>query len=124
MREFQEKNRYKKYLYSKVTIGILIFMILIAARATWNVLAKEHQSAANALQAQSELNRLTDRQELLGTEINKLSTDDGIDEAIRQKFGVSKPGEEMIVIVEKDQTPTTTEATTTSWWGKVRGWFK
>lgn len=124
MREFQARKRLKKYLYSKVTIAILVLFIVIAIRATWGVYGKEKESAANALEAQNQLIKLQDRQTVLTSSIDKLNTDEGVEEAIRSKYGVSKPDEKMIVIVNNGIATITPEQATTTFWGKIKSWFK
>ena len=71
-----------------------------------------------------ELQNIQDREVFLNSEINRLSTDEGVEEEIRSKYSVAKPGEELIVIVG---TTSTTSATTTkgeSLWNKFLGLFK
>ncbi len=124
MREFQEKKRFRKYLYSKVAVVILIILVAFFSRAAWGVYLKEQASSANALRSASELKKLEDRQEVLNGEIGSLSTDEGVEEAIRAKYGVSKPGEQMIVIVDQGQASDTPTQMPDSWWVKFKKFFK
>ena len=62
---------------------------------------------------------------MLSSEIERLKTKDGIEEEIRNKFNVVKPGEHLVVIV--DDASTSKNETTkqnTGWWGSFLGWFK
>lgn len=99
MREIQEQ-RYKRILYSKWMVILLACLIVFFARATWGVYTKEQESSANAYRATQELKRLAEREALLDSEIGRLSTPEGIEEEIRAKYGVSKPGEELLIIVD------------------------
>ena len=124
MREFQDKKRLRNLLYSPLTLIILVILILFFIHATWNVYKKERDSAANALEAQQQLVRIQERNTVLTENIAKLSTDEGVEEEIRQQFGVAKPGEHMLIIVGPPGATTSAAATSTrSWWQKVVSWF-
>jgi cell division protein FtsB len=123
MREFQEKKRFRRFLYSKGMVALLLIMAIFFGRATWNLYKKAHESAANASQAQNALKRLEDRQKVLNEEISRLKTDEGIEAEIRSKYGVSKPGEQVLIIVD-DQKATTTEVREEEgWWQKFKEAF-
>jgi cell division protein FtsB len=124
MREFQGRNKYKRILYSKGAAVVLGIFILLVSRATWGVYKKEQESAANTIRAQSELKKLQDRETLLDSELTRLQTDAGIEEEIRSKYSVSKPGENMIIIVDPAATSTAPVQPEESWWGKFKKWFK
>ncbi|MBX4198610.1 septum formation initiator family protein [Candidatus Parcubacteria bacterium] len=124
MREFQEKKRFKRILYSKGTIFVLVIAIVFFSRATWGVYKKEQESAANALQAENSLKRLEDRQKVLNDELTKLQTEEGVEEEIRSKYGVSKPGERVLIIVDDQKATTSLEVPKKGLWQKFKGLFK
>ena len=124
MREFQVRHKIRKILYSKTAAVVIVIMIAFAGHAAWGVLQKERESSANTLQATKELERLSGRSNLLQAEIGRLSTDSGIEEEIRTKYNVSKPGEHFFVIVDNNPTSTATSSPEQSWWKKVTGVFK
>jgi cell division protein FtsB len=117
MREFQAKNKIRNILYSRWMVVVLFILTLFLGRATWSVYVKEQESRANAALAHKELERLVERQNVLNAEIQRLSTDEGIEEEIRSKFSVSKEGEHFFVIVDEDKATTTDDA------NKKDGWF-
>ncbi len=123
MREFQEKKKFKKILYSKGMVITLVVLIIFFARATYGVYKKQEESSANSYRAANELKRLVDRQTLLNSELARLSTNEGIEEEIRAKFGVSKPGEEVLIIVDPDKATTTEIIEEESLWGKFKNFF-
>ncbi|MBA3550684.1 septum formation initiator family protein [Patescibacteria group bacterium] len=123
MREFQEKKKFKKILYSKGMVITLLILIIFFARATYGVYQKQEESSANTFRAAGELKRLVDRQTLLDSELARLSTDEGIEEEIRAKYGVSKPGEEVLIIVDPDKATTTEILEEESLWGKFKNLF-
>jgi len=124
MREFQEKNRYKRILYSRIGIVLVLILIVIFAKATFGVYKKEKESAANTLQAQEELKKLEDRQEVLTKEIDRLQTDAGIEEEIRSKYSVSKPDENLLIIVDEEKEKQMPIQEKQGWWNKFKKIFQ
>ncbi len=122
MREFQNKKRYKKIFSSKISIVILVVLVGFFGRATYDVYKKERESASYVAVAETQLKKMTDRQETLNAEISRLQTQEGIEEEIRTKYNVSKPGENVLVIVDKDKPATTTPVEKT-WWQNFLEWF-
>lgn len=124
MREFQAKKRIRHILYSRWIIILMILAVLFLAKATWNVYQKYSESADNAEVAEQELEKLSERQKLLSTEIARLSTEKGIEEEIRNKYTVSKPGEELLVIIDDKATTTASTTKPEGWWMKFKKFFK
>jgi len=72
--------------------------------------------------AQQDLAQTTAEDEKAKAEVARLSSASGLEAALRQRFGVVKPGEGMIVLVGTAVVATATPvATTTSFWGR---WWK
>lgn len=120
MREFQAKKKVRRVLYSKGVIALMLIVFVFLANATWSVFKKERASAANVIQAKREYDKLNERNVTLNSEIKRLSTNEGIEEEIRSKYSVSKPGEHMLVIVDNATTTASTTPEKTSWWKRVR----
>jgi len=123
MREFQAKKRIRKAIYSKITLFIILVFIVIIGRAAVSVFFKEQESFNNTVQAKKELTKLEDRQQLLNTEITRLSTEEGIEAEIRTKYNVAKYGEQFLVIVDTPETATTSKVVEKTWWEKFTGFF-
>lgn len=101
MREFQEKRRRQRLLYSKLTLFVLVIVVLVLARATWNVYEKKSDSAEKRAKSQQELLSLTQQEALLLAEIEALKTQDGQEAEIRDTYRMAKEGEGLIVIVDE-----------------------
>lgn len=125
MLEFKKKQKIKKWLYSPWMIFILLFILLIGLDAVWNIYKKEQISKNNLALAQQNLDKLKSRYDTLKNEVDWLSTPEGIEEEIRNKFSVVKEGEQVAIIVESKNTPTTTPEIlkTETLWDKIVGWF-
>ena len=107
MREFQDKERRRRKLYSKASLIILILVIVFVAKGTWSVYLKAKESKRNSELTQKELDTLQVRHDFLQTEINELNTPEGKEKEIRQDFQVSKDGEQIAVIIESTSTVNT-----------------
>lgn len=124
MREFQDKRKFRRVLYSKVTLAILLVLIALLSRATWNVYLKAGESRRNSELSQKEYDVLKTRHDFLKAQIESLNTPEGREKEIRQNFQVSKTGEQIVVIVESTSTVNThveeqgvMEKTWGSFWG-------
>jgi cell division protein FtsB len=124
MREFQAKKRFRKILYSRSSVAVLLIILAFLAHATWNVFTKERESAANVIEASREHDKLQSRQQVLTVEIQRLSTDQGVEEEIRNKYSVSKPGEHLLIIVDNASSTASTSQTHESWWDRFKKLFK
>lgn len=123
--EFQEKRKLKKYLYSKVVLVIFLAIIIWLLCSVWNVYKKQDMTRDNLAKTAASLEGLQAREKMLTGEIQKLKTDVGIEEEIREKYGLIKPGEEVIVIVDNDEGGNVVKNTTsTGFWQKIKDWLR
>jgi cell division protein FtsB len=81
---------------------------------------KERQSAADVLALESKAAALSEEEDKLGGEIEKLNTTSGIDEEIKQKFNVSAEGEHVAVIIDPANAGSSTASSSESWY--TRAW--
>lgn len=88
-------------LYSKPVLILLFLAIIVLTKAAWGVYLKEQESRKNVAMVKTELEALEKRRAILVAETEKLNTEEGVEEAIRRKFQVSKDGESVLVVVDK-----------------------
>ncbi len=103
MLEFYKKRKLKRVLYSWPVLFLMLVPFVYFTTVAWRAYLKEREAHANMLTATVELERLKDRQTMLNTEIARLSSDRGIEEELRDKYEVGKPGERMILLVDKEK---------------------
>ncbi|TSC56608.1 MAG: hypothetical protein Greene041679_508 [Parcubacteria group bacterium Greene0416_79] len=101
MREFQQKRKMRRALYSRVTLLVLLALLVVVARGALNVYKKERESRKQLDRVDAELSVLETRRAALAEQIERLKTPAGIEAEIREQFQVAKPGERMVVIVEE-----------------------
>ena len=103
-------------------LGLLMLFIVVALMASgvWGVYKKERESRVLRVQAENERTELLDRETRLKSDIAKINTDRGVEEALRAQYALAGSGEELIIIVEPP-APELTPATSTS---AIRRWFE
>ncbi len=100
MRELRQREVWKGNLYSIPALVILAIIALLLARGAMAIMDKSHESAAKLNELETENAMLKERQATLQGNLAKLETDEGIMEAIRNKFNAVRVGEHLAVIVE------------------------
>ena len=100
MFDFYEKRKARNIVYSKPMLVILAILVIAFMYSVYGALEKERETRVVKNQRAAVLEELSEREEVLQLEIDRLNTEKGIEAEIRSKFEVAKDGEEVIVIVE------------------------
>src|SRR3989344_3242175 len=95
-------------------LALLAMFVLIVGASTgvWGVYEKERESRTLRDQTERERAELSAREAQLAGDINRLKTDRGMEEALREQYALAAQGEKLIVIVEPPE-PEPTQATST-----------
>lgn len=126
MREFQDKQKMRRRLYSKTSIFILLIVFIFVARGVAGIYAKEHNSRMEVERLEKKKAEIETRLATVSKSADRLGTDSGIEYEIRNKFDVVKEGEGVIVVVDKE-IPLPEEEKKgflEKFWGSVTGVFK
>ena len=124
MVDFQQKKKIRKVIYSRITIVVIFIAIIFLAKAVYDIFEKQRMSAEDVAIVEKDYDGLKTRQSMLKSEIDKLNTSEGIEEEIRGKYSVAKPGETVVVIVDStSSTSTSIEDGSKSLWQKFIGLF-
>lgn len=121
MREFQEKHRIKRKIYSKTALFILLCILVLTARGVLNVYAKEKESRKDLEQVQKQEALLATRAVDMQEHSDHIRTSAGVEAEIRSKFDVAKEGEGVIVLVDKPLPVVVPQETNVikRWWNSV-----
>lgn len=98
---FQERKKLRKILYAKATLGVLFVLSVIVARGAWQVYQKAAIARAERVEAERSLGELVSRTKGLEESIDRLKSERGVEEEIRQKFTVARSGEEVVIVVDE-----------------------
>ena len=96
-------------------IGILWLLVMLVG-----IFQKEETARHAAADARRELVSLSEREQTLKQNLDDLKTERGQEASIRETYGVARPGEEVIIVVEPPQEE---PLQALSWWDKLLGWF-
>ena len=118
MLDFQQKKQVKKIMYSRVTMVMLFVACLALGRAVYGIYGREQLSAADYAQVERQYNDLTSEQDMLNSQIGKLNTESGVEDEIRNKFSVAKPGEVVVEMVDASSAPNVSTQDDGSLWSK------
>ena len=102
MREFQEKRKFKKIIYSgwlQIVLGIILLALVFS---TVKVYKKSRISAQKSAEIKEEIAKLEKRNAELAAEAARLESESGREGEIRKRFDVAKPGEKILVIIDKN----------------------
>lgn len=124
MSDFQQKRKIRGVMYSKLSILVLLVLIFFLAKATYNLYGKYRVSAGDYTIVKNDYDSLKTRKDMLDSEIDRLRTDNGIEEEIRSKFNVAKPGETVVVIINNSTTSTKDVQQKSDLWSRFLDFFK
>ena len=123
--DFQRKKQLKNIVYSKVFLVILLILAFFLGRSTYDIYKKSKLSYSNYIEVKRDYDSLIARKYMLESEMNRLATDNGIEEEIRSKFNVAKPGEVVVTIINSSgSTSTDTNSSSKSFWTSFWNMFK
>ncbi len=111
-------------MYSRITIFLLLIAVIFLGRSTYHIYSKEKLSAENYATVQSSLDDLKKRENMLDAEIKRLNTERGVEEEIRSKFSVAKPGETVVLVINSTNTASTLNKANSSLWAKFKSLFQ
>jgi cell division protein FtsB len=124
MAQFKKKNEYH-FWHSPLVLIALFCLVVLFAYNTVGLVQKDRQTAQNKADELNKIADLKSRQQALSSDIANLQTPEGKEEAIRDKFQVVKPGEQMVVIVDDpNATPAPSDTSMNQgFWGFIKKIF-
>ncbi len=108
-------------------VGLILlgFLITTAGAAAWRMYGKAEDARVAHADAVTALDNLHKRKGVVETSLAKLGTERGIEEEIRLRYQLAKPGEEQIVLVASQaQASTSAAPENKSVWDIISGWFR
>ena len=124
MRDFQRKRGWRNILESWPVLAFLGILLLFFIWGIIGFTGKMHMTRENRKIAENKVQELELEKEKLSSDIAKLKTEKGIEENIREKFGLAKEGEGMIVIVEDKNPQTEQNDFSEGFFSFFKSWFK
>lgn len=110
-------------MYSRNAVIALAIITVFLLKGVVGVIQKDIESRKNVALMEAELNAAKARNAELIKNIELLNTQAGVESEIRQKFSVSKEGEEVAVIVDTPKSSTTNTDEQKGFFGSIIDFF-
>jgi cell division protein FtsB len=123
MTDFRKRQRIKRVVFSRITIAILAVIVLVLARGVWGIYQKERDTAVKLAQVAREESELEARKMFLESEVARLRTSQGVEEEIRENFGLGTEGEGVIIVVPGDASAAANAVGQRGFWNWIRNFF-
>lgn len=124
MIDFQVKKNINRIIYSKLVLVLLIILTIIILIQLYDIYFKYKISQDNTHKTAASLEILREKEIYLKSEIARLESKSGIEEEIREKYGVIKPGEEIIVILNDKNEGLKSQETNKGFWSRILSLFR
>jgi len=111
MRNYHKKRGWKNILHSKPVLAVLSVITLVFVIEVIGFMGKMQVTIENRKIVENKVEQLKVEKERLSSDIAKLKTQSGIEDSIREKFGLAKEGENIIIIIMDDKNAPNTEET-------------
>ena len=123
MREFK-KRRSSRQEWVRAAAGVLGALVLLVVTsymvsAAWGMFGKFRAASRGQENARAALANLETQKAQLGASLASISTPEGQEKELRERFGVVKPGEGEIQIVQAPATTTNAPEPQEGWWARV-----
>lgn len=102
MREFQDKGKFKKIIYSRIFQTVFALVVLFLVFSTVKSYKKSKISANKAEETRKEVSVLEKRNAELAKDVANLESDSGKEREIKKRFDIARPGEKILIIVDKN----------------------
>ena len=100
MADFQKNKLLHSFLYSKPALTVLILILILLAYSVIDIYGKTRETVQKRNFAEEKVKELEDREGKLTEQIKSLKTESGVEASLRDKFGLVKEGEGIVVIVD------------------------
>ena len=125
MMEFQEKKNFRRILYCQPTLVVFFILLIFLGVSVFDVYIKYNLARNNVSKTATSYEHLLEREEELSSEIEKLKTTSGVEAEIREKYGLIRPSEEVITVINGSETVNDNKTKNTgSLWQKIINWLQ
>ena len=124
MRNFKQQRVWRDIFQSKpflIFLGIIILLFSWSVFSFWN---KMQDTEKNKKIVEDKITALEQQKDKLTSDINSLNTDQGKERVFRENFGLAKTGESEIVILDDNNSPSTSTPPSSGFWGFLKNLFK
>lgn len=116
------QNKRKSWYHSPILAVFLVLLVVWGGVVVTKTYLKYREARNLRNQYQAELDALKRKQGELNTKIGELSTERGMEAELRNRYRVVKPGESLVIVVDKEQVKSQApiDQNQVSWWVRLR----
>ncbi len=114
MATFQEKRKIRNFFESVPFLAVLAVLTILLGWSVIGFVSKAEETAEKREIAEKKVEELREYEKKLSFDTEKLDTAEGKEAAIRDKFGLAKEGEGIIIVVEDKNKPNTEDTSQNS----------
>src|SRR3989344_3381437 len=123
MRKFQHQGWFRQLTVSRPVQALFLLLLILVGVRVFGLYQSKQNVRTEEILRENELVKLTARRDELMAEVASLTTDRGVEEAIRERLGVVKAGEKVINLTGDIPTPIPASVSI-PWWQKIIEWFQ
>ena len=109
----------KSWFYSPWFAMVLVVLVIWGIVSVVRAGLKQHEAITLRNESEQDLVELEQKQRKQKKKIEGLSTEQGLEAEVRQRYRVVKPGEQLVIVVDNEDT-SGNQATKPSFWQKLR----
>lgn len=123
MAQFKKKQT-SSFWYSPLVLIVFFCILVLFAYNMIGLIKKEQETSKNKISQLKKIEELNKREAALSEDIERLNTPEGIEESVRDKFQVVKPGEKEVLIVSPTKsTEPSKDVKDHTFWGYIKRMF-
>lgn len=104
MKKLRKQHHRQAIMFSPVTVVLMAALVFFMVRATVRISGKYQTTRERENEQTALLAELRSQKASLAEKIDSLETEDGVEAALRQHFRIKKPGEELVVILDEEES--------------------
>jgi cell division protein FtsB len=116
MKELQRKQKIRQIMYSTPALVTLLVLTFFIARGALKIMSKERESATQTKALEVKATVLASRENKLKDGIERLKTEEGVKEEIKERYSVTQEGEHVAVIVDSRENSNSTSTMSLPWY--------
>lgn len=124
MQIYQERRRLKRFLYSKAIIYTLLLFAVFLFVSSIRMGYAAYKASESRKVAEMEYKKLESQKQRLDKKIGYLENGEALEKEAKERFNVTSPGENVLIILERTSSGLDLEANTESFWQSFKKLFK
>ncbi len=125
-----KKSNWRSILWSKITLGVLVVLVIGLGISVYDRFTIEREMAERRFEKEKQLEEMKVRKATLEERVKYLSDDSGVEAEVRKHFDVARAGEQVVVLLEDERennevdlsTTTENNQVTNSFWSWLIPW--